>query len=97
VFRRGPPNDLRFRGETTYLVIVPNECVISAETVVTGGKRLAVALNTLSFEKTAEGTTLKVTIQLVSFAGPGIVDSYKSGNQGALEGLSRHLSGNFAV
>jgi uncharacterized protein YndB with AHSA1/START domain len=92
LFRCGPPTDLRFRGETTYLVIVPNKCVVSTETVVSAGKRLAVALNTLDFEETNEGTMLKVTIQMVSFVGPGMVEGYKSGNQSALEGLSHHLS-----
>jgi uncharacterized protein YndB with AHSA1/START domain len=94
VFRCGPPNDLRFRGETTYHVIVPNSCVISTEVLTEGGKRLAIALNTLSFEATGEGTTLKVTVQLVSFVGPGVVEGYESGNKGALEGLARHLSAN---
>jgi uncharacterized protein YndB with AHSA1/START domain len=92
VFRCGPPDDLRFRGETTYLVIVPNKCVVSTETVVSAGKRLAVALNTLDFEETNKGTMLKVTVQMVSFVGPGMVEEYKSGNQSALEGLSDHLS-----
>jgi uncharacterized protein YndB with AHSA1/START domain len=92
VFRCGPPNDLRFRGETTYHVIVPNRCVISTEILTEGEKRLAVAMNTLSFEASGEGTTLKVTVQMVSFVGPGMVEGYKSGNKGALEGLARHLS-----
>jgi hypothetical protein len=35
---------------------------------------------------------LKVTIQMVSFAGPGMVEGYLSGNESALEGLSCHLS-----
>jgi len=94
VFRCGPPNDLRFRGETTYHVIVPNRCVVSTEILIEGGKCLAVALNTLSFEATGEGTTLKVTVQLVSFVGRGVVEGYESGNKGALEGLARHLSAN---
>ena len=92
VFRCGPPNDLRFRGETTYQAIVPNKCVISTEILTEGGKRLAVALNTLSFEATGEGTMLKVTVQLVSFVGPGMVEGYESGNKGALEGLASHLA-----
>ena len=92
VFRCGPPNDLRFRGETTYHVIVPNKCVVSTEIVTAGRMRLAVALNTLSFEATTEGTTLKVVVQVVSFVGPGMVEGYESGNRGALEGLARHLN-----
>jgi uncharacterized protein YndB with AHSA1/START domain len=92
VFRCGPPNDLRFRGVTTYQLIAPNRCVISTEALSEGARRLAVALNTLDFEPTAEGTNLKVTIQMISFAGPGMVEGYESGNRGALEGLSRHLA-----
>ena len=92
VFRCGPANDLKFLGETRYQVIIPNSCIISTETVSEGGKRLAVALNTLSFDGGNHGTTLKITIQMISFAGPGIIDSYKSGNQSALNGLARRLS-----
>ena len=94
VFRCGPPNDLRFRGETTYQAIVPNKCVISTETLVEGTKRLAVALNTLDFESTPGGTALKVTVQIVSFVGPGMIGGYESGNRSALEGLTRHLAAN---
>jgi len=91
VFRCGPPNDLRFRGDTIYQVIIPNRCVISTEIVTEGGKQLAVALNTLTFEATLEGTTLKVTVQMVSLGEPGMVEGYESGNKGALDGLARHL------
>jgi uncharacterized protein YndB with AHSA1/START domain len=91
VFRCGPPNDLKFRGETTYQAIIPNQCVISTETVVTEGKLLAIALNTLNFETIAGATTLKLTVQVVSLAGQGMVEGYESGNRSALEGLSRHL------
>jgi uncharacterized protein YndB with AHSA1/START domain len=91
VFRCGPPNDLKFRGETTYQAIIPNKCVISTEILSEGGRRLVVALNTLNFETTGEGTTLKVTVQLVSFVGAGMVEGYESGNRSALEGLTRHL------
>jgi uncharacterized protein YndB with AHSA1/START domain len=94
VFRCGPPKDLRFRGETTYVVIIPNKCVVLTETLVEDGKHLAAALNTLHFETSGEGTLLKVTVQLVSFVGPGMVEGYESGNRGALEGLSRHLGTN---
>jgi uncharacterized protein YndB with AHSA1/START domain len=74
VFRCGPPNDLRFRGETAYQVIVPGKCVISTETLSEGGQRLAVALNTMDFEATGAGAMLRVTIQLVSFVGPGMAN-----------------------
>jgi uncharacterized protein YndB with AHSA1/START domain len=94
VFRCGPPNDLRFRAETTYQAIVPNKCVIFTETLGEGSTRLAVALNTLDFQANGECTTLKITVQLISFIGTGMVEGYESGNRGALEGLSRHLDAN---
>jgi uncharacterized protein YndB with AHSA1/START domain len=94
VFRCGPPNNLKFRGVTTYHVIIPNRCVISTETVTEGATSLAIALNSLEFEPSVEGANIKVTVQIISFVGPGMVESYESGNRDALEGLSRHLSGN---
>ena len=94
IFRCGPRNDPKFRGETLYHLIVPNKRIVSSETMDADGQRLAVSLNTLDFEATNEGTTLKLTVQVVSFAGAGMIDAYESGNKSALENLSRHLSGN---
>jgi uncharacterized protein YndB with AHSA1/START domain len=91
VFRCGPANDLRFQGITTYQAIVPNRYVISTEIVTEGGSCLAVALNTLEFKPTDKGSNLAVTIQVVSFVGPDMIQSYESGNRAALDGLSRHL------
>ena len=92
VFRCGPRGDLRFRGVTNYHVIAQNRCVISTETLTENGTRCAVALNTLEFEPGPEGTVLKITLQVVSFVGPGMVGGYESGNRGALKGLARHLA-----
>jgi uncharacterized protein YndB with AHSA1/START domain len=91
VFRCGPANDLRFLGTTTYQAIVPNRHVISTETVAEGDTCLAVALNTLEFEPTGEGSHLTVTIQIVSFVGPEMIRAYESGNRAALHGLWLHL------
>jgi uncharacterized protein YndB with AHSA1/START domain len=93
VFRCGPKNDPKFRGETLYYLIVPNERVVSSETVDADGQRLAISLNTLDFEATGEGTHLKLTVQMVSLVGAGMVEAYESGNKSALENLARHLSG----
>jgi uncharacterized protein YndB with AHSA1/START domain len=91
VFRCGPKGDLKFRGETRYLDIVPNARVVSSETVDVDGQRLAVALTTLDFEPTEHGTNVTVTVQLVSFVGPDMIHSYESGNKSALKNLSGHL------
>jgi uncharacterized protein YndB with AHSA1/START domain len=94
LFRCGPKDDLRFKGLTTYHVIDSNRCVISSEVLTEGTTRLAVALNTLEFAPNATGSTLKATIQIVSFVGSGMIKGYEDGNRGALEGLARHLEQN---
>jgi uncharacterized protein YndB with AHSA1/START domain len=94
VFRCGPPADPKFRGETTYHVIVPNQRVVSSETVDADGKRLAVSLMTLDFESAGDGSTVTLTVQIVSLVGPGMFEGYESGYQSALEGLSSHLAAN---
>ena len=92
LFRCGPQGDPKFRGETRYLDIVPNARVVSSETVDMDGQRLAVALTTLDFEPTQDGTNLTVTLQLVSFVGAEMIHSYESGNKSALKNLALHLS-----
>lgn len=92
VFRCGPKGDPKFRGETHYLDIVPNARVVSSETVDMDGQRLAVALTTLDFQQTADGTNLTVTVQIVSFVGPEMIHGYESGNKSALKNLALHLS-----
>jgi uncharacterized protein YndB with AHSA1/START domain len=95
LFRCGPESAPRFRGETWYHLIVPNQRVISSETVDVNGQRVAVSLNTLDLEATGEGTALKLTVQMVSLVGAGMIEGYESGNKSALENLARRLSGKF--
>jgi uncharacterized protein YndB with AHSA1/START domain len=92
MFRCGPKEDPKFRGETRYLEIVPNARVVSSETVDMEGQRLAVALTTLDFEPTEDGTNLTVTVQMFSFVGPDVIQGYESGHKSALKNLSLHLS-----
>jgi uncharacterized protein YndB with AHSA1/START domain len=93
-FRCGPQSDPKFHGETLYHRIVPNKHIISSETLDADGQRLAISLSTFDFEPSLGGTKLKLTVQLVSLAGPGMIAGYESGNKSALESLSRHLSAN---
>jgi uncharacterized protein YndB with AHSA1/START domain len=93
LFRCGPKDDPKVHGETLYHLIVPNKRVVSSETVDVDGQRLAVSLNTLDFEATGESTNLKLTVQMVSLVGAGMIEGYESGNKSALENFARHLSG----
>jgi len=90
-FRCGPKNDPKLRGETIYHQIVPNKRIISTETLDSNGQRLAISLTTLEFEPHADGTNLKLTVQLVSLVGPAMIAGYESGNKTALENLARYL------
>ena len=92
VFRCGPKENPKFCGETRYLLIVPNTRVVSSEVLEVHGNCIAIALTTLDFEPIHEATNLTVTVQVVSFIGPGIFQGYESGNRSALENLSQHLS-----
>jgi len=92
VFRCGPKSDPKFRGETRYLLIVPNTRVVYSETVDTDGQRLAASLTTFEFEPVESATNVTVTVQMVSFVGPGMIEGYESGNRSALENLSHHLA-----
>ena len=92
VYRCGPKGAPKFQGATTYHVIVPGRCIISTEVVESDGQHLAVSLNTLELEEAAGGTKLKLTIQIVSSVGEGIVKGFESGNRSALEGLATHLA-----
>jgi uncharacterized protein YndB with AHSA1/START domain len=93
LFRCGPKNDPKIRGETLYHLIVRNKLVVSTETLDADGQRLAVALNTLDLDASGEHTNLKLTVQIVSFVGVGMIEGYESGNKSALENLAHHLSG----
>jgi uncharacterized protein YndB with AHSA1/START domain len=93
-FRCGPKDDPRFHGETVYHLIAPNKRVVSSESLTMEGQHLAVSLTSLEFEPTVDGTHLKVTVQMISFVGPDMIEGYKSGNKSALENLARHLNGN---
>jgi uncharacterized protein YndB with AHSA1/START domain len=92
VFRCGPKGNPKFRGETIYHVIALDKCVISSEVVEASGQHLAVSLNTLELEEAAGATKLKLTIQIASSAGEGMIKGFESGNRSALEGLASHLA-----
>jgi uncharacterized protein YndB with AHSA1/START domain len=91
LFRCGPQSDPKFRGETLYHLIVPNERVISSEILDVGDHRLAVSLTTLDFASEGNNTKLTLTVQMISLAGQELIDGYRSGNKSALENLASHL------
>jgi uncharacterized protein YndB with AHSA1/START domain len=82
-------NDIH--GNTHYLEIVPNQRIVSSETLSTHGMRLAISLITIEFSDLGKATRLKCTIQIASFVGQDMIRGYEDGNNGALNGLVRHF------
>jgi uncharacterized protein YndB with AHSA1/START domain len=92
VFRCGSMADPRFRGETRYLGIVPDRRIISSETIETGGKPLSVSLVTVDLEPAADASTyVRLTVQLVSLDGPGMIAGSRTGYEAALDNLVREM------
>lgn len=95
-FRPGHPiagqvitNDLRIQD------IVPNQRVVSAQTMKLGDKRLFSALVTLEFLPSGEGTDLICTNQGAFYeaAGPGFPKMIEQGWRGLLKAAEKVLAG----
>jgi uncharacterized protein YndB with AHSA1/START domain len=91
VFRCGSRSDPRYRGETYYHNIAPERRIVSTEVIDELDKRLSVAVTTLELEREGERTKLKLTVQVVSLDGPGMIEGTKTGYAGALDNLGRYL------
>lgn len=87
VFRCGTKNKPQYRGITTYFDIISNQRIVSSETVETGGSRLFVSLTTTILEPKGRQTKVSVTVQVVSFAGKGMIEGIKDGNNSSLDNL----------
>lgn len=91
VSRCGPKHDLMFVAETRYLDIVPDQRIVSVETVSKHGTRLSVSLVTADIQAEGSGTRLVLTDQVVALNDPDILKGHEQGYSGALDNLTRWL------
>jgi uncharacterized protein YndB with AHSA1/START domain len=91
VFRCGSRTDPRYRGETRYHDIVPERRIVSTEVISELDKPLSAAVTTLELEREGERTKLKLTVQVVSLDGPGMIEGTETGYAGALDNLEHYL------
>lgn len=92
VARCGAKEDPRFRVEARYVDIVPERRVVWTETISEAGQRmLAANLTTLEITPDRTATRLRVTVQVTSFVGAGMVENTKAGHTGSLASMARHL------
>jgi uncharacterized protein YndB with AHSA1/START domain len=91
VARCGAKDDPRFRVETRYIDIVPTQRVVSTETIHEIDNLLAVNITTIEFVPEGQRTRLKVTVQVTSFVGNGMIDNTKAGHTGSLSNMAQYL------
>ncbi|HYW61427.1 MAG TPA: SRPBCC domain-containing protein [Xanthobacteraceae bacterium] len=91
VARCGARNDPKYRVEARYLDIVNERRVVWTETIGTADRLLATNITTLDFRPDGRRTRLKVTIQVTSFVGPGMIENTRAGHQGSLANMARYL------
>jgi uncharacterized protein YndB with AHSA1/START domain len=89
--RCGAKEDPRYRVETRYVDIVAERRVVWTETIHEVDKLLATNITTLEFLPDGQRTRVKVTVQVASFVGPGMIKNTKDGHEGSLANMARHL------
>jgi uncharacterized protein YndB with AHSA1/START domain len=89
--RCGPREDPRFRVEARYVDIVNDGRVVWTETIREIDRPLAANITTLEFQPDGPRTRMKVTVQVTSFVGAGMIDNTAAGHEGSLANMARHL------
>lgn len=87
VFRCGAKSNPQYLGMTRYLDIVPNQRIVSSETVETEGTKLMVSLSATIFEPEGQATKVTVTTQVISFAGDDMIRGTNAGQNASLDNL----------
>ncbi|WP_444959555.1 SRPBCC family protein [Microbulbifer sp. VVAC002] len=91
VHRCGQSSDLRFRVETHYYEIRRPHRLLFTERVTTDGSPLSISLISVEIGNSESMTELKVTIQIASLVGSGIIEGTRNGWQRALSNLTAYL------
>jgi uncharacterized protein YndB with AHSA1/START domain len=93
VARCGAKDDPSYRVEARYLDIVRERRIVWAETVHEGDRLLATNLTTLELFPDGKRARVKVTVQVTSFVGTGMIKNTKAGHESVLANMARHLTG----
>src|SRR5258708_4948663 len=91
VARCGAKEDPRYRVEARYADIVAERRVVWTETIQEADRLLAVNVTTLELLPHGERTRLRVTVQVASFVGLGMIENTKAGHEGSLANMTCHL------
>jgi uncharacterized protein YndB with AHSA1/START domain len=91
VARCGAKDDPRFRVESRYVDIAPGQRIVTADTVHENTQLLSANITTVEFSDGSEGTHVKITVQVTSFVGDGMIENTRAGNTGSLANMARYL------
>jgi uncharacterized protein YndB with AHSA1/START domain len=91
VARCGAKDDPRFRVESRYVDIKPDQRIVTADTVHENTKLLSANITTVEFSDLSVGTHVKVTVQVASLVGDGMIENTRSGNAGSLAKMAQYL------
>ncbi len=86
-YRCGPPETLEFHCVVDYVQIAPESLIVHTDTVATEGQTLAVALVTWELDDNGGSTLIRLTDQVTSFVGAGMIDGHRNGHTKALSQL----------
>jgi uncharacterized protein YndB with AHSA1/START domain len=84
IFRCGAKRDPQYRGMATYSDIVPNQRIVSSETVETARKKLIISMSTTTLEPQGASTKVTVTTQLISLVGDDMINGVEVGQNASL-------------
>jgi uncharacterized protein YndB with AHSA1/START domain len=91
VARCGSKDDPRFRVESRYVDIAPGQRIVTADTVHENTQLLSANITTVEFSDDPGGTQVKVTVQVTSLFGDGMIENTRAGNRGSLANMARYL------
>ena len=86
-YRCGPRQTLEFFGLVDYVQIVPETPPPPTDLVASSGQTLAIALVTWEFDHSGDSTLIRLTDQVTSFVGSGMIDGHRNGHAKALSQL----------
>ncbi|MGF1610927.1 MAG: SRPBCC family protein [Kiloniellales bacterium] len=91
VARCGDREDPRYRVEARYIDIVDKRRVVWTEIIHELHERLAANITTLELVPEGQRTRLKVTVQVTSFVGVGMIENTNAGYTSTLANMARYL------
>jgi uncharacterized protein YndB with AHSA1/START domain len=80
-------------GRCTYLDIVPDRRIVFQENLELEGSPMTISLHTAEFIPAGAGTDVRIVIQAISLAGPGMISGFGAAGESILHGLDRYLDG----